>query len=112
MVADPVRRYAGTIDRIARAPGVRGEIILDIKTGDHSGANFQTAGYADLAQFLKPLIKTVFMLERWCVHLHPDRAGVPYTVTPYRDRRDREVFFAALTLTHTRAALGRSRKAA
>lgn len=110
-VADPIWRFAGTIDRILRVPGVRGEIIADIKTGDASGVAYQTAAYEMLAAHLKPLITTGFLLERWAIHLHPDRA-VPYSVTVYRDRRDREVFKAALTLTHERARIGRPRFAA
>ena len=106
-IADPLYGVCGTIDRIARAPGVRGEIVIDIKSGDASGVAYQLAAYKHLAANLKPLVTNGFILNRWAVHLHPDRA-VPYTVTAYRDRRDREVFLAALTLTHERARLGRS----
>lgn len=105
-VACPVHRFAGTIDRVARVPGIRGHIILDIKTGAVGGANYQTAAYAILAQHLKPLVTSSFLLDRWAVQLHPERT-VPYTIHQYRDRRDRDVFLAALTLTHERARLGR-----
>lgn len=105
-IACPVYRFAGTIDRIARVQGIRGQIILDIKTSTPYGAAYQTAAYAILAAHLKPLITPATVLDRWAVELHPERR-VPYTVHQYRDRRDREVFLAALTLTHERARLGR-----
>ena len=73
-------------------------MILDIKTGDATGTNYQTAAYAHLAGLS---VSTT----RWSVHLHPDRA-VPYSVTPYRQTSDWRIFRAALELTHERAALG------
>lgn len=99
-------RFAGTIDRIARVPDIRGEVLIDIKSGTAAGANYQLAAYSILAQYLKPPVTSSFLLERWAVELHPERQ-VPYTIHQYRDRRDRDVFLAALTLTHERARLGR-----
>lgn len=108
LVADPLYRVAGTIDRIARVPGMAGELVIDIKTGDprDAGANYQTAGYALLAASLAVITKP-FLIERWSVQLHPERA-VPYSVTPYRSTADRRIFLAALQLTHERERLGRS----
>ncbi len=107
-VADPVYRLAGTIDRIARVPGISGELVIDIKKGDpkDAGANYQTAAYALLAANLGIIAKP-FLIERWSVQLHPERA-VPYTVSPYRSSADRRIFLAALQLTHERERLGRS----
>lgn len=106
-VACPVYRVAGTIDRVARVPGLRGAILIDLKTNTPHGAAYQLAGYKLLAQHLKPLIGSGFFVDRWAVELHPERT-VPYTIHEYRNSRDRDVFLAALTLTHERARLGRS----
>lgn len=99
LFADPTYRFAGTIDRIARLDGADRPVILDIKTGEASGTNYQTAAYGHLAGL--PL-----STPRYSVQLHPERA-VPYTVTPYRATSDWRIFRAALELTHERAAHGR-----
>lgn len=106
-VACPLYRFAGTIDRVARVPGIRGEVLIDLKTNTPHGAAYQLAGYKLLAQHLRPVVTTSVFLERWAVELHPERA-VPYTIHEYRNSRDRDIFLAALTLTHERARLGRS----
>lgn len=98
LFADTTYRFAGTIDRIAFIDGVERPVILDIKTGDSSGANYQTAAYGYLAGL--PL-----STPRFSVQLHPERP-IPYTVTPYRRTSDWRIFRAALELTHERAALG------
>jgi len=96
--ADPLYLFAGTIDRVAEVDGIERAIILDIKTGEATGTNYQTAAYAHLAGL--PLFT-----PRWSVQLHPERA-VPYSVTPYSRTSDWRIFRAALELTHERAALG------
>ncbi len=100
--ADPVRRFAGTVDRIGRARGVYGLVLIDVKTGDYAGAQFQTAAYSHLAW-----LHGINALHRWVVQLHPGR-GLGYSVKPFTDRRDKTRFMAALELTHARAELGRS----
>lgn len=98
LFADTTYRFAGTIDRIAMIDGVDRPVILDIKTGDSSGTNYQTAAYSHLAGL--PL-----STSRYSVQLHPERA-IPYTVTPYRSTADWRIFRAALELTHERATRG------
>jgi len=99
--------YAGMIDRIALVDvgGRERRCVLDIKTGDPSGAEYQTAAYAELYRDAGHV--SSLPPERWSVQLHPDRP-IPYTVTPYRELRDWRIFRAALDLTHARAAQGQS----
>jgi hypothetical protein len=106
--AHPLLGYGGTLDRVLSVPGRRLPIVTDIKTGDQTGVEFQTAAYAELFTSLPNHPKLV---DRWSVQLHPER-NVPYTVTEFRHLHDWRTFRSALDLTFARAARGRSWRAA
>jgi hypothetical protein len=93
-----VYRFAGRIDRVGTisVPGVGSDLILlDIKSGTHQKTNaIQTAGYELLYNQNKKgkeLIK-----RRFVVYLSP--AG--YEVEEHKNKNDKNVFLAALTITN------------
>jgi len=86
--------------KIAGKPDLIGNInsnsaILDIKTGSPNPATaIQLAGYEYIYKSDKPC-------QRFAVHLKEDGK---YSLIQYRDRRDRDVFIAAVTLHNWRKA--------
>lgn len=89
-------QFAGTLDRIARLISMyepsKLRVLIDIKTG--SGAEwhrFQTAGYR-LGRDERPL-------GRAAVYLSPNGS---YRYVEHRERRDEDVFKAALTVAKWR----------
>jgi hypothetical protein len=86
---DPVLGFAGTIDRIRVINGA--VTILDIKTGfPCAWHGLQLAAYQQLAR-----LHGFTATKRVGLYLKPYGA---YTVTPYTDRSDWDVFRAALLI--------------
>lgn len=84
-VEHPVYKYHGTLDRIIRVG--HAEIVADIKTGPPAPWHaVQLAGYA--LCFTRPL-------DRWGIYLNSDGG---YRLEKYGDRKDYDVFKAALTV--------------
>lgn len=84
-------RFAGTLDRVAILYGAVG--ILDIKSGDDSGAAIQTAGY-EIAYNEGKKVKDKTK-KRWTVRLNRDGN---YKVVTLTDMRDKSVFLGALSV--------------
>jgi hypothetical protein len=89
-LADPVRGYAGTLDRVRHiGPHLA---VMDIKTGDpQRWHGLQLAAYAELAKRALGMP----MLKRWGLYL---RADGTYRCHPYTDRHDWDVFQSCLTV--------------
>lgn len=85
-IASPTYRYAGTIDHIGHLNGHF--CIIDVKSGAPTPATgIQLAGYENLLK--------VKGAKRFALHLKDDGN---YKLIEYKDRNDRNVFLAALSL--------------
>lgn len=93
MLAHSLYRYAGRIDRIGF---VNKELtLIDIKSGSVQKTNaLQTAAYAEL--FNQDKKKSGQIKNRLIVYLSPDG----YKIEGHTDANDRNVFFAALTISN------------
>lgn len=92
-VCDPVYGYAGTLDRIIRLSVEPDHWLIDIKTGEPDRWHqLQTAAYAACVPFA---------VRRATLYLRDDGN---YRFKTHLDRRDIDVFRAALTVHNWRAA--------
>lgn len=94
-VANRQRRYAGTLDRLARFGSGQTPWIIDIKTGSKAAWHgLQTSGYG------------------YCIHGHFWRASIilqddgRYLFYEHCDSSDRDVFLSALNLYHWKSENG------
>lgn len=86
MLSSQIYRYAGTIDHVGHIN--RHPCIIDVKTGAPTPATgIQLAGYENLL-----IVKGA---KRFALHLKDDGN---YKLIEYKDRNDRNVFLAALSL--------------
>jgi hypothetical protein len=101
----PTFGFAGTLDGLGVFEGRRPrKVLLDVKTGSDQDADLagpQTAAYLEAARVLG-LAGAEGVVERCSVHLRDDGT---YRVVPHTNRRDWQVFLAALELFNF--ALGR-----
>jgi hypothetical protein len=93
-VCSETYRFAGTLDRVMDLPGI-GRSILDIKSGSPSPSHaIQTSAY-QLA-FNAPLsYSNGGAHNRFALYLNGEGK---YKLEQHKDRRDRAVFLAALTM--------------
>lgn len=89
--------YAGRLDRIVQFPDRPRPTVLDLKSGASAPWHrVQTAGYA-LAWGQREG-GGALLPERCCLYLQAD--GSPGRFSPHKDRRDFDLFRAAVTLAH------------
>jgi hypothetical protein len=88
IVCDPIRGYAGTLDRICDIAGV--PTLLEIKTGQEAPWHaIQTAAYASALSMHHPVYGAD--IDRGCVYLRSDGS---YVYRCHRDPEDRFTFFS------------------
>jgi hypothetical protein len=88
VVYHPTDEYAGTIDVIVRDRRTRLPVIVDQKTGDTSGTQYQLAAYLKAAWARRDQhpwladVDAAAQVARWCVEL---KANATYKVTRFAE---------------------------
>jgi hypothetical protein len=101
VVWHPALGYTGTLDALGTTGGGMKKLLADAKTGSELDADLagpQTAAYLEAARSMG-LAGADGIVERCSVHLRDDGT---YRVVPHRNRRDWNVFTAALELFNFR----------